>query len=59
MKRIKVVCNEKKGKSGRLPILGTYVSVLGVSLGFSCVPSYFFFYVFPIPHSTAKLKGDF
>jgi hypothetical protein len=36
IKRIKVVCNEEKGKSGRLPILGTYVSDLGVSLDFLC-----------------------
>jgi hypothetical protein len=37
-----VVCNEKKGKSGRLLILGAYVSGLGVSLDFNYVPSYFF-----------------
>jgi hypothetical protein len=46
LKEKKVVCNEKKGKSGRLPILGTYVSGLGVSLDFSSVPSYFSFMYF-------------
>ncbi len=46
IKRKKVVCKKKKGKSGRSPILGTYVSGLRVSLDFSSVPSYFSFMYF-------------